>query len=43
MPFKSLSEEELVKQLTDSMKKSDMGATTPANEVSQRMRQKYAI
>lgn len=43
MPFKSLSEEELVKQLTDSMKKSDMGATTPADVVSQRMREKYAI
>lgn len=43
MPFKPLSEEELVKQLTDSMKKSDMGATTPADVVSQRMREKYAI
>lgn len=43
MPFKPLSEEELIKQLTHSMKKSDMGATTPANGVSQRMREKYAI
>lgn len=43
MSFKPLNEEELVKQLTDSMKKSDMGATTPANEVSKRMREKYAI
>lgn len=43
MPFKPLSEEEIVKQLTESMKKSDMGATTPADVVSQRMREKYAI
>lgn len=43
MPFKPLNEEELVKQLTESMKKSDMGATTPADVVSQRMREKYAI
>lgn len=42
-PFKPLSEKEIVKQLTESMKKSDMGATTPANVVSQRMREKYAI
>lgn len=43
MSFKPLSEEEIVKQLTESMKKSDMGATTPADVVSQRMREKYAI
>ena len=43
MPFKPLSEEEIVKQLTESMKKSDMGATTQADVVSQRMREKYAI
>lgn len=43
MPFKPLSEEEIVKQLTESMKKSDTGATTPADVVSQRMRKKYAI
>lgn len=43
MPFKPLSEEEIVKQLTESMKKSDMGATTPSDVVSQRMREKYAI
>lgn len=42
-PFKPLSEEEIVKQLTESVKKSDMGATTPADVVSQRMREKYAI
>ena len=43
IPFKQLSEEEIVKQLMESMKKSDMGATTPADVVSQRMREKYAI
>ena len=43
MLFKPLSEEEIVKQLTESMKKSDTGATTPADVVSQRMREKYAI
>ncbi len=43
MPFKPLREEEIVKQLTESMKKSDTGATTPADVVSQRMREKYAI
>lgn len=43
MPFKSLSEEEIVKQLTESMKKSDMGATAPADVASKRMREKYAI
>ncbi len=43
MPFKPLSEEEIVKQLTESTIKSDMGATTQADVVSQRMREKYAI
>lgn len=43
MPFKPLSKEEIVKQLTESMKKSDMGATTPADVVSQRIRENYAI
>ncbi len=43
VPFKPLSEEEIVKQLTESVKKSDMGSTTPADVVSQRMREKYAI
>ena len=43
MPFKPLSEEELVKQLTKKKKKSDMGATTSADVVSQKMREKYAI
>lgn len=43
MPLKPFSEEEIVKQLEESMKKSDMGAITPADVVSQRMREKYAI
>lgn len=40
---KMLSEDMIVRQLTESMEKSDMGATTPANVVSQKMREKYAI
>ncbi len=43
MPFKPLSEDEIVRQLIESVEKSDMGATTPASAVSQRMREKYAI
>lgn len=43
MPIESLSEDFIVKQLTESMKKSDMGFTTPAGIVSQRMKEKYAI
>ncbi|MCM1124756.1 MAG: hypothetical protein NC302_08025, partial [Bacteroidales bacterium] len=43
MPMEALSEEVIVKQLTESMKKSDMGATTSADIVSQRMKEKYAI
>lgn len=41
--FKRHSEDEIVKQLIESMKKSDMGATTPANVVTQKMREKYTI
>lgn len=37
------TEEALVEQLKKSMEKSDLGATTPASVVSQRMREKYAI
>lgn len=37
------SEDEIVEQLTKSMEKSDMGATTPASVVSQRMREKYVL
>lgn len=43
MPIESLSEDFIVKQLNESMKKSDMGFTTPAGIVSQRMKEKYAI
>lgn len=38
-----LSEDEIVEQLTKSMEKSDMGTTTPASVVSQRMREKYVL
>ena len=43
IPMEALSEDVIVRQLTESMKKSDMGATTSANIVSQRMKEKYAI
>lgn len=43
MPMGALSEDVIVRQLTESMKKSDMGDTTPADIVSQRMKEKYAI
>lgn len=43
MPMESFNEDVIVRQLTESMKKSDMGATTPADIVSQRMKEKYAI
>ena len=43
MPMESYNEDIIVRQLTESMKKSDMGATTPANIVSQQMKEKYAI
>lgn len=43
MPMEFLSESDMVEQLTESMKRSDMGLTTPADIVSQRMKEKYAI
>ncbi|MCM1252314.1 MAG: hypothetical protein NC321_05800 [Clostridium sp.] len=43
MPIESLSEDVIVQQLIDSMRKSDMGVTTSANIVSQQMKEKYAI
>lgn len=43
MPMELLSEDDIVNQLTESMKKSDMGFTTSADIVSQRMKEKYAI
>ena len=41
--FQKFSEDELVEQLSESIKKSDMGATKPAREVSRSMRGKYAV
>lgn len=38
-----LNEDAIVEQLTKSMEKSDMGATTPAEAVSHQMREKYAV
>jgi len=38
-----LSEDAIVEQLTKSMERSDMGATTPADVVSRQMRDKYAF
>lgn len=38
-----LTEDAIVEQLTKSMEKSELGETTPASVVSQRMRKKYAI
>lgn len=37
------SEDELVEQLSESIKKSNDGATKSAREVSKNMREKYAI
>lgn len=41
--LQKLSEDELVEQLSDSIKKSDMGVTKAAREVSRSMREKYAV
>lgn len=41
--LKKLSEDALVEQLSESIRKSDMGATKPAREVSKNMRDKYAV
>lgn len=41
--IEELSEDEIVEQITKSMEKSDMGVTTAASVVSQRMREKYAL
>lgn len=43
MPMEPFSEDVIVRQLTESMKNSDMGVTTSASIVSQRMKEKYAI
>ena len=41
--IEKLSKDALVKQLSESIRKSDMGATKPARTVSQDMRDKYAV
>ena len=41
--LKKLSEDALVEQLSESIRKSDMGATKPAREVSKSMRDTYAV
>lgn len=41
--LQKLSEDELVKELSESIDKSDMGATKPARAVSKSMREKYAF
>lgn len=38
-----LTEDAIIEQLTASMEKSDLGATTPAGVVSQKMREKYVV
>ena len=42
-PLTPLTEDMIVDQLTDSIKKSDEGMLTSADEVSRRMREKYEI
>ena len=39
--LKKLSEDELVKELSESIRKSDMGATKSAHTVSKHMKEKY--
>lgn len=41
--LKRLSENELVEELSASIRKSDTGATKPARAVSKNMRKKYAV
>ena len=41
--LRRLSEDELVKELTESIQKSDKGATKPARTISKSMREKYAV
>ncbi len=38
-----LNEDDIVDKLTKSIEMSDGGATTPASEVAEQMRKKYAI
>lgn len=41
--LKKLSEDELVEELSESIRKSNMGATKSARAVSKSMREKYAV
>ncbi len=41
--LRRLSEDELVKELPESIQKSDKGVTKPARTVSKSMREKYAV
>lgn len=41
--LQKLSEDDLVEQLSESIRKSDMGATKSARAVSKDMRDKYAV
>lgn len=43
MTLKGLNEDELVEELAESIRKSDMGATKSARSVSESMRKKYAV
>ena len=41
--FEKKSVDEIVAELTQSMKKSDLGYTKPARRVSSKMKEKYAV
>lgn len=41
--LKKFNEDELVKELAESIQKSDIGETKPARVVSKSMREKYAV
>lgn len=43
MTLKRLNEDELVEELAESIRKSDMGATKSARSVSESMRKRYAV
>ena len=43
MTLKRLNEDELVEELAESIRKSDMGATKSARSVSESMREKYGV
>ncbi len=43
MPLKKMSEDDLVKELSESIENSNNGNTKPAKQVSLNMRNKYAV